>query len=93
MTRIILDRIRAIVGETNYTEPVEDKISYSFDGIPLLQQLPEAVSFPPSCQQISQIITLANTKGFAIIPRGSGTSLNGWLYPIKKQYCLSCGPP
>jgi glycolate oxidase len=88
MTRTVLDKIRAIVGDKNFTETDEDKIAYSYDGTPLLHGLPEAVVFPESDQQISQLVLLANAEHFAIVPRGAGSGLSGGAIPVPNNIVL-----
>ena len=39
-------KIKNIVGSKDYFDSQEDKLSYSFDGTPIFQHLPEAVVFP-----------------------------------------------
>src|SRR5664279_5453749 len=38
---------------------------------------PAAVVFPQSTEQVSQIMRLANSAGFPVVPRGAGTGLSG----------------
>jgi len=53
MDNSVLLKIKKIVGIEHYFDSPEDRISYSYDGTPMLQQLPEAVVFPQNIEQIS----------------------------------------
>ncbi len=66
----------------------EDRISYSYDGTPLLQFLPEAIVLPQTKEQISSILTLANEEHFAVVPRGSGSGLSGGSIPVENSIVM-----
>ncbi len=85
MNLSLKQKIKSIVGDNNYTDTPEDKITYSYDATPLLTQSPEAIVFPESDEQISDIIKLANREGFAVVPRGSGTGLSGGAIPVENS--------
>jgi glycolate oxidase len=72
------------------TEP-EDLIPYSFDGTAVLQQMPLAVVFAQSAEEVSGLLRAANTQGFPIVTRGSGTGLSGGSVPVEGGVvlCLS----
>lgn len=80
-----LSRIRSIFGTPGYLDSAEDRISYSYDGTPLLKQLPDAIVIPKSVDQISQLLKLANQERFAVIPRGSGSGLSGGSIPVENS--------
>jgi glycolate oxidase len=83
-----LSKLREIVSKKNIlTDPIH-KEAYSYDGTPLLSQLPEAVLFPESAEQISQILKLANEEKFSVVPRGSGTGLSGGSIPVENSVVL-----
>ncbi len=84
----ILQRLRSILGNENVLTSEEDRITHSYDGTPLLNQLPEAVVRPRTAQQISQILTLANEERFAVVPRGSGSGLSGGSVPVEQSIVL-----
>lgn len=81
-------KIESIVGSENYFDSYEDRLVYSYDGTPTLQQMPEAVVFPEDEHQISDIIKLANEEKFAIIPRGAGTGLSGGSVPVENSIVI-----
>ncbi|HCA78117.1 MAG TPA: glycolate oxidase subunit GlcD [Bacteroidetes bacterium] len=80
-----LSRIRSIFGTAGYLDSAEDRISYSYDGTPLLKQLPDAIVLPRSVDQISQLLKLANEERFAVVPRGSGSGLSGGSIPVENS--------
>jgi glycolate oxidase len=84
----ILKKLLNIVGPKNYLDSQEDKITYSYDGTPLLSRLPEAIVIPQSKEQISEIVKLANEEEFAIVPRGSGSGLSGGSIPVENSIVL-----
>jgi glycolate oxidase len=77
------EKIKTIVGISNYTDREEDKLCYSYDATPIFQQLPEAIVFPEDEEQISQLVKLANEEKFNIVPRGAGTGLSGGSIPVE----------
>ena len=85
MNNILKDKIKRIVSSENYFDSQEDKLSYSFDGTPIFQHLPEAVVLPKDEEQISQIVRLANQEKFNIVPRGAGTGLSGGAVPVENS--------
>lgn len=88
MDVIVKEKIRKIVGANNFLDSPEDKLCYSFDATPLFQQLPEAIIFPESEEQISEVVKLANHEKFNIVPRGSGTGLSGGSIPVENSVVI-----
>ncbi|MBI2429808.1 MAG: FAD-binding protein [Ignavibacteriales bacterium] len=84
----ILDQISSVIGNENFFTSPEDKITYSYDGTPLLEHLPDAIVRPQSKEQISQLVKLANTEKFSIVPRGNGTGLSGGSVPTENCVIL-----
>lgn len=81
----ILSKLASISGTANLFTSPEDKIAYSYDGTPLLQQLPEAIVRPRSAEEISAILRLANDAGFSVVARGSGSGLSGGSVPVERS--------
>jgi glycolate oxidase len=63
------------------TAPI-DLASYSFDGTTSWQAAPQAVVFPTTAEQISQIMKLATAEKIPVTPRGAGSNLSGGSVPI-----------
>ena len=78
-----LSKLRSIVGPENFLDSMEDRITYSYDGTPLLKQLPDSIVIPRDLDCLAQILRLANEEGFAIVARGSGSGLSGGAVPVE----------
>ena len=76
-----LAKLKSTVGKENFLDSQEDRIAYSYDGTPLLKQLPDAIVIPRSLEQVSEILKLANEEHFAVVARGSGSGLSGGSIP------------
>ena len=88
ISKTTLSKLRTVVGSTNLLDSTEDRISYSYDGTPLLKQLPDAIVVPRSVDHISQILKIANEERFAVVPRGSGSGLSGGSIPVENCIVL-----
>jgi len=88
MNQLVKDKLKSIVGTSNFFDSKEDKIVYSYDGTPIYQTLPEAVLFPQDEDQISKIMKLANQDRFNVVPRGAGTGLSGGSIPVENSIVL-----
>src|SRR3982751_2027938 len=62
------------------TKP-EDIIPYSFDGTAALRQMPSAVVFPHTSEDVSRCVKFAVANHVPIVSRGSGTGLSGGSVP------------
>ncbi|MDR2006138.1 MAG: FAD-binding oxidoreductase, partial [Acidaminococcales bacterium] len=80
-----LRRLRLISGRQHVFADREKLVEYQTDEEtdPLYHHLPEAVVFPGSAQEISQILKLANEYLIPVTPRGAGTSLAGGAIPVR----------
>ena len=81
LAETILNLLRALVGASNVLTQKEDLIAYSFDGTAAMQQMPGAVIFTNSTEQVAAILKLANEAKLAVVTRGSGTGLSGGSLP------------
>ncbi len=75
-----IDELKRIVGADYVLSSDEDRICYSYDG-QSVEHLPDVIVRPLDAGQISQILVLANSEGFSVIPRGAGTGLSGGSVP------------
>ena len=80
--------LRDIVGSANCLTSPEERIAYSYDATAMLAHQPDAIIFVESAQQISDVLKLANAKGFKVVPRGSGTNLSGGTIPTENCIVL-----
>ncbi|CAG34788.1 probable glycolate oxidase subunit (GlcD) [Desulfotalea psychrophila LSv54] len=77
----IIKKISAIVGKEYCTTRMADLHCYSYDGKGIIY-LPEAVAFPRTTEEVSEIMKLASLHRFAVVPRGAGTGMTGGSLPI-----------
>ena len=77
ITPEIIATLTDIVGPKGIVTDKDAMQPYSHDEVtdPAYHHMPDAVIFPTTAQQVSQIVTLANEHHFPIIPRGAGTGL------------------
>ena len=54
-----------------------------------LSFVPEAVAFPNTAEQVSNILKLATREGFPVIPRGGGSGMSGGALPVQGGLVLS----
>lgn len=83
-----IERLRQIVGSENLLRKKEDLLTYSFDGTAALQQMPEAVVFVRTAEQIQAVVRLCHETGTPLVTRGSGTGLSGGSIPCPRGIVL-----
>jgi glycolate oxidase len=83
LSKPILDQLCAIVGKTALLTSDADLRVYAYDGTSNWQSMPDAVVFPTTEQQISEIMMLANQHDLPVTVRGAGTNLSGGSIPVK----------
>src|SRR6476646_7564486 len=81
LTQAITDGFTSIVGAASVLTQPEDIIPYSFDGTAALRQLPAAVVFPHTTEDVSRCVQFAAAQSLPIVTRGSGTGLSGGSVP------------
>jgi glycolate oxidase FAD binding subunit len=77
LKKSIVKNFHSIVGEENTlleTHPLE---SYAVDNL-----VPQAVLFPGTVEQVSEILKLATKESLSVIPRGSGTKISLGNKPV-----------
>ena len=82
MQNSVIKELAAIVGPGQLLTTPEDCWTYAYDATDRAQ-MPEAVVFPGSAAEISQILRLANEHRFPVTPRGAGTGRSGGSVPIE----------
>jgi glycolate oxidase len=88
LTQAITDGFTSIVGAASVLTQPEDIIPYSFDGTAALRQLPAAVVFPQTTEDVSRCVQFAGAQSLAIVTRGSGTGLSGGSVPSSGSVVL-----
>ncbi|MFM8360613.1 MAG: FAD-linked oxidase C-terminal domain-containing protein, partial [Verrucomicrobiota bacterium] len=81
LNEAVLAEARAVVGPDHVLTSREDLIPYSFDGTAALQQMPGAVVFAHSTEEVSRLLQLAHRTRTPVVTRGSGTGLSGGSLP------------
>ena len=71
-----VDRMRGIVGPDNVIFHPEDLLVFEYDGS-VDRGMPQAVVFPATTEQVSQVLSHAFQEGIPVVGRGSGTGLSG----------------
>jgi glycolate oxidase len=69
-----------VVGRDALLARSEELLAFEYDGT-IERALPQAVVFPRTSQQVSDVVKLAQHAGLPLIPRGAGTGLSGGSVP------------
>lgn len=72
-----------IVGAPYFKDDMESLVTHSYDGTPMLQQLPDGVIYPADTEQVSQIMKVLSRHRIPLVSRGSGTNLCGGTVPVQ----------
>jgi glycolate dehydrogenase FAD-linked subunit len=88
ITESLKAELKSIVGGKNASFSKEDLLCYSYDATNS-PQLPDAVVFPETAEEISLILKMANFIGFPVIPRGAGTGFSGGSVPVEGGVVIS----
>jgi glycolate dehydrogenase FAD-linked subunit len=88
LSKAVTDSLTAIVGEQSVLTKPEDIIPYSFDGTAALWQMPSAVVFPHTTEDVSRCVKFALAQSIPIVTRGSGTGLSGGSVPTDGSIVL-----
>src|SRR3954452_13788340 len=84
----IADGLVNILGAASVLTKPEDIIPYSFDGTAVLRQMPSAVVFPHTSEEVSRCVKFALAHHVPIVTRGSGTGLSGGSVPTDGSVVL-----
>ncbi|MDE3179593.1 MAG: FAD-binding protein, partial [Acidobacteriota bacterium] len=71
-----LRELERIAGAANVLSRPEDLMLYEYDGLSA-QAMPDAVVFPSTTAEVSQVVKLAGDHDIPVIARGAGTGLSG----------------
>ncbi|HEX3606103.1 MAG TPA: FAD-linked oxidase C-terminal domain-containing protein [Candidatus Dormibacteraeota bacterium] len=82
-SRLVRD-LAAQVGAHQVLDRPADLAAYGFDafGASGERHLPEAVVFPGSTAEVSQVVQVCAGHGVAVVPRGAGTGYAGGAVPL-----------
>ncbi len=81
LSRFVLKKLQKILGKDGIKINKEELVLHSYDATGK-SYLPDAVVFPTSENQISQVLKLANKDFFHVTPRGSGSGMTGGSVPV-----------
>jgi glycolate oxidase len=84
----VLKKFSSIVGPERLKTSKEDLLTYAYDAY-VLEYLPDAVLFPKSTQEVSQIMKVASAHKIPVTPRGAGSGL-GAASLAKKGGVILC---
>lgn len=83
-----ISALRTIVGEENCFDDAAHKIAYCYDATRSRYE-PDAVVFPRSELDISQILAYCNTHQISVVPRGAGSGFTGGSLPVNGGIVLA----
>jgi glycolate oxidase len=73
----------SILGSEYVKDDPQSLVTHSYDGTPILQSLPDAVVYPSSTEEVSQIMKVLSRHRIPVVGRGSGTNLCGGTVPVQ----------
>ena len=81
------EQLIRVVGRENFLDSIEDRICYSYDATNQKYR-PDAVVFPGTTQEVSEILKVAAREKIPVIPRGAGTGFTGGSLPVQGGIAL-----
>ena len=84
----VIPELTTVVGPEHLLTAPEDCWTYAYDATDQAHA-PEAVVFPGSAAEISQILKLANEQRFAVTPRGQAPAAAAGPCPSRAGWCWS----
>ncbi|MBC7355071.1 MAG: FAD-binding oxidoreductase [Desulfomicrobiaceae bacterium] len=81
----LVARLRGFLEAHQVVTAPNNLMECSTDATDLRMELPAAVVFPETTQQVQAIVRLANEMSFPIVPRGGGSGLTGGAVPAKPR--------
>ncbi|HEX6488229.1 MAG TPA: FAD-linked oxidase C-terminal domain-containing protein [Candidatus Dormibacteraeota bacterium] len=84
----LVDRLKAIVGESHVLMAAAALDEYSHDGT-FMQGAAVAVVLPASTDEVRAVVDACRTARMPVVPRGRGTSLVGGSVPVEPAVVLS----
>ena len=76
MNSDLIRELQTLLGPASVLSLPEELLMYEYDGS-IEKSLPDAVVFPTTTLQVSEIVKLANKYDVPIVGRGAGTGLSG----------------
>lgn len=86
----LINELVRLFGVENVKFDHEEIEKYSRDETSGVEgEIPLAVVFPTSTEQVSELMRWANERKVAVVPRGAGTGLSGGAIPTKNSVVVS----
>jgi glycolate oxidase len=85
----LITRMREIVGAKAVLYQKEDLMAYECDGYVIHKGMAEAVVFPKSTEEVSEVVKYLHDQKIPFIPRGAGTGLSGGAAPMGGEVIIS----
>ncbi|MBA2705024.1 MAG: FAD-binding protein [Blastocatellia bacterium] len=80
----IIEKLRAIVGESAVLSEPDELLVYECDGLPQHKYRPRAVVFPSSTEETAAVMRALAQAGVPFTPRGAGTGLSGGALALNR---------
>ena len=87
MVKKVFQKLRDLLGDRLCTE-VDVLKAHSEDASYHTPQLPDAVAFPESVEEISEIVRTCSKYTVPIVPFGTGTAVEGGIIAIQGGICI-----
>ena len=86
----VKNQLIKILGADRYLDRLEEVACYAYDAF-VVEALPDAVLFPETTAEVSELLKIASRYKIPVTGRGAGTSLCGASIPIRQGIvlCLS----
>ena len=84
----VLSQIKSIVGDKHLMVSGHKMVEFGADATKL-SAVPDAVAFPGSAEEISEILTLATSNRFPVVVRGAGSGMSGGAIPVQGGLVLA----
>lgn len=79
---IPVEKLVELFGEKNVNTDRLEHLCYSRD-MSVHRGIPDAIVMPENTEMVSRLLNLASKEDFAVIARGSGSSVTGAILPVK----------
>lgn len=78
----LLRDLYTVLGPDGVLSDPADLLVYECDGFTIQKNVPQAVVFPRTTDEVSRIMKICSSRGVPVVPRAAGTSLAGGCLPV-----------
>lgn len=82
MLNNLIKELNTVLPHGNVLSQLEERYVYTVDASDIKGEIPDAVVFPTSIDEVQQIIKIANKRNIPVICRGAGTNTVGACVPV-----------